>query len=47
MQYNKIDLAEFLFRNISLLIEVRKDSQFKVEIVIFTAVFRFIGIELS
>jgi hypothetical protein len=40
-------LAEFLFRNISLLIKVRKDSQFKVKVVIFTAILKFISIELS
>ena len=40
-------MAKLLFRNISLLTEVRKDSQFKVKIVIFTAVFRFVSVELS
>ena len=29
------------------LIKVRKDSQFKVKIVVFTAILRFVGIELS
>jgi hypothetical protein len=40
-------LAKLLFRNISLLIEVRKDSQFEVKVVIFTVVLGFVGIELS
>ena len=47
VQYSGIGLAEFLFRNISLLTEVCKDSQFKVKIVVFTAVLGFVGIELS
>ena len=46
-QYSGIGLAKFLFRNISLLIEVRKNSQFKVKVIIFTAVLEFVGIELS
>jgi hypothetical protein len=40
-------LAKFLFRNISLLTEVRKDSKFKVKVIVFTAILRFVGIELS
>ena len=47
MQYSGIGLAKFLFRNISLLIEVRKDSKFKVKVIVFTAILRFISIELS
>ena len=46
-QYNRVGLTEFLFRNISLLAKVYKDSQFEVKIVIFTAVFRLVGIKLS
>ena len=46
-QHSRVGLAKLLFRNISLLIEVRKNSQFKVKVVIFTAVLGFIGIELS
>ena len=46
-QYSRVGLAKLLFRNISLLITVRKDGQFKVEIIIFTAILRFVGIELS
>ena len=46
-QYSRVGLAKLLFRNIGLLIEVRKDSQFKVKVVIFTAILRFISIELS
>ena len=46
-QYGRVGLAELLFRNISLLIKVCKDGQFKVKIVIFTAVLRFVSIELS
>ena len=40
-------MAEPLFRNISLLAKVRKDGQFKVKVVIFTAILGFVGIELS
>ena len=47
IQYSRVGLAKLLFRNISLLIEVRKDSQFKVKVIIFTTILRFIGIELS
>ncbi len=47
VQYGKIGLAEFLFRNISLLAKVCKNSQFKIKIVVFTAVFRFVSIELG
>jgi hypothetical protein len=47
MQYSEIGLAKFLFRNISLLTEVHKDSKFKVKAIVFTAVLRFISIELS
>ena len=46
-QYSRVGLAELLFRNISLLTEVRKDGQFKVKIIIFTAVFRLVGVELG
>ena len=46
-QHHRIGLAEFLFGNISLLIKVRKDSQFEVKVVVFTAVLGFVGIELS
>ena len=46
-QYSGIGLAEFIFRNISLLTEVCKDSQFKVKVIIFTAILRFISIKLS
>ena len=47
MQYSKIGLAKLLFKNISLLIKVRKDSQFEVEIIIFITILRFVGIKLS
>jgi hypothetical protein len=47
VQYSKIGLAKFLFRNISLLIKVHKDSQFKVKVIIFTTILRFVSIELS
>jgi hypothetical protein len=40
-------LTELLFKNISLLIKVCKDSQFKVEVVVFTTILRLIGIELG
>jgi len=40
-------LAKLLFRNIGLLIEVRKDSQFEVKVVVFTAILGFVGVELS
>ena len=46
-QYSRVGLAKLLFRNISLLITVYKDSQFKVKIIVFTAILRFVGIELS
>ena len=46
-QYSRVGLAELLFRNIGLLTTVRKDSQFKVEIIVFTAILRFVSIELS
>ena len=46
-QYSRVGLAELLFRNIGLLTTVRKDGQFKVEIIIFTAVLRFVYVELS
>ena len=45
--YSKVSLAELLFKNIGLLIKVCKDSQFKVKIVVFTAILRFISIELG
>ena len=47
MQYSEIGLVEFLFKNISLPTEVRKDSKFKVKVIIFTAVLGFVSIELS
>ena len=46
-QHSRVGLTELLFRNISLLIKIRKNNQFKVKVIIFTAVFRFVGIELS
>ena len=46
-QYSKVGLTKLLFRNISLLIKVYKNSQFKVKVIIFTTVLRFVGIELS
>ena len=46
-QYSKVGLAKLLFRNISLLTKVRKNSQFKVKVIVFTAIFGFIGIKLS
>ena len=46
-QYSRVGLAKLLFRNIGLLITVRKDSQFKVKIIVFTAILRLVGIELS
>jgi hypothetical protein len=47
VQYSGIGLAEFLFGNISLLIEVHKDNKFKVKVIIFIAVLGFISIELG
>jgi len=47
VQYSGIGLAKFLFRNISLPTEVRKDSKFKVKVIIFTTILRFVGIKLS
>ena len=47
IQYSGVGLAKLLFRNIGLLTKVCKNNQFKVKIIIFTAVLRFIGIELS
>ncbi len=46
-QHGRVGLAKLLFRDISLLIEVYKDSQFKVKIIIFTTILRFVGIKLS
>jgi hypothetical protein len=40
-------LAKLLLRNISLLTEVCKDGQLKVEVIIFTAIFGFIGVEFG
>jgi hypothetical protein len=40
-------LAELLLRDISLLTEVRKDGQLEVEVVVFTAVFGFVGVEFG
>ena len=47
VQYSGVGLAELLFRNISLLTKVYKDSQFKVKIVIFTTILKFVSIELG
>ena len=47
VQYNKVGLAKYLFRNISFLIKVCKNSWFKVKVIIFTAVFGFVGVKLS
>ena len=47
VQYSRVGLAKLLFKNISLLAKVYKDSQFKVKIIVFTAVFGLVGIELS
>ena len=46
-QYGRVGLTKLLFKNISLLIKVCKNSQFKVKIIIFTAILGFVGIELS
>ena len=46
-QYSRVGLAKLLFRNIGLLTKVRKDSQFKVKVVVFTAIFRLVSIELG
>ena len=46
-QYGRVGLAKLLFRNISLLAKVYKNSQFKVKVIIFTAILRFVGIKLS
>ena len=46
-QHGRVGLAKPLFRNISLLVKVRKDSQFEVKIVIFTTILRFISVKLS
>jgi hypothetical protein len=40
-------LIELLFKNISLLIKVYKDSQLEVEVIVFTIILRLIGIELG
>ena len=40
-------MAKLLFRNIGLLTEVRKDGQFKVKVVVFTAILGFVSVELS
>jgi hypothetical protein len=47
MQYSRVGLAKFLFKNISLLIKVHKNNQFKVKVVIFTTVLKFVSVELS
>ena len=47
IQQSRVGLAKFLFRNISLLIEVYKDSQFKVKVIVFTAILGFISIKLG
>ena len=47
VQYSRVGLAKLLFRNISLLIEICKDGQFKVKVIIFTIVLRFVSIELG
>ena len=46
-QYSRVGLAKLLFKNISLLIKVYKNSQFKIKVIIFTTILRFVGIELS
>ena len=40
-------MTKLLFKNISLLAEVRKDGQLEVEVVVFTIILRLIGIELG
>jgi len=40
-------LAKLLFRNVSLLTEVRKDGQFEVKVIVFTAILGFVGVELG
>jgi len=40
-------LTELLFKNISLLIKVYKDNQFKVEVVVFIIIFNFVGIKFD
>ena len=40
-------MTKLLLKNIGLLTEVRKDGQFEVEVVVFTAIFGFISIEFS
>ena len=40
-------MTKLLLKNISLLIEVRKDGQLKVEVVVFTTIFGFISIEFG
>ena len=47
VQHSKIGLAELLFRNISLLTKIYKNSQFEVKVIIFTIVLRFVGVKLS
>ena len=46
-QHGRVGLTKFLFKNISLLVKVHKDGQFKVKIIIFTAVFRLVSVKLS
>ena len=46
-QHSRVGLAKLLFRNIGLLTEVCKDSQFKVKVVVFTTILGFVGVELS
>ena len=40
-------MTKLLLKNIGLLTEVRKDGQFEVEVVVFTAVFGFISVEFG
>ena len=40
-------MTKLLFKNISLLAEVRKDSQLEVEVIVFTTILRLINIELG
>ena len=47
IQYSRVGLAKLLFRNISLLIKVYKNGQFKIKVIIFITVLKFISIKLS
>ena len=46
-QYSGVGLAKLLFKNISLLIKVYKNGQFKIKVIIFITVLKFISIKLS